>query len=788
MRNNSTRSINPVVLTVMGATGDLATHKIIPSLWRLFLQGRLPEGFAVIGFARSALSLEEFRGRVRQILKERRGGDGDVERFLSLFSYESGIFDEADAFDALASRIREKEMSWGLCADKLFYLAVPPSHYEAIFKNLARVKLNLPCGGEGRWSRILVEKPFGHDLESSRKLQELLSEYFREEQIYRIDHYLAKEIVEGIIYFRFSNNLFERSWSNAMIERIEIRLLETIGVEERGGFYEPVGAFRDVGQNHLLEMLAAITMEYPPDMAPSTIRRNRASVLQSLKGWTDEQVRKDTYRAQYRGYREIKDVNPGSDTETYFALSTELTHPLWKGVPIYLEAGKRCAEARKEIVVTLKHPPACLLCEPGRHTRNQVIFQMEPSDRIVIRFWSKKPGYERALEERSFSFFLYEKEDRSQYVEEYAKLLHAAMAGDQTLFASGDEVEALWKFADPVLKGWESGIVPLDSYEAGTTPTESLLSRDEQISPESSGHKEIGLVGLGKMGANLARRMAEKKWSVVGYNISPEPTRVLAGEKIIEPAFSLVELAQKLSSPRVVWLMVPAGKAVEESLFGKGGLAGLLSPGDTVIDGGNSFYKDSIRRAEELEKRGILFVDVGVSGGPVGALNGPSLMIGGQKQAFEMLEPLFRDLAPEGGCRFFGGYGAGHFIKMIHNGIEYGMMQAIAEGFTILKEAPYRLNLADVADVYNHGSVIESRLMGWLKEAFELFGDDLASVSGSVGHTGEGKWTVDVAREKGVAARVIELAHEFRVESERNPSYAGKILTALRNRFGRHAL
>lgn len=371
-------------------------------------------------------------------------------------------------------------------------------------------------------------------------------------------------------------------------------------------------------------------------------------------------------------------------------------------MPIFLEAGKRCAEARKEIVVTLKHPPVCLLCEPGRHTRNQVIFQMEPSDRITIRFWSKKPGYERALEERSFSFFLYEKEDRSQYVEEYAKLLHAAMTGDQTLFASNDEVEALWKFANPVLEGWERGLVPLESYEPGTTPTGSLLSRGEQISPESHEHKEIGLVGLGKMGANLARRMAEKEWRVAGYNISPEPTRTLEGEKVIEPAFSLTELVKKLSPPRVVWLMVPAGEAVEESLFGKGGLADLLSPGDIIIDGGNSFYRDTIRRAEGLEKRGIRFLDVGVSGGPGGARSGPSLMIGGRK------------------------------------------------------------------------------------EAFELFGDNLASVSGSVGHTGEGKWTIDVAREKGVAAKVIELAHEFRVESEKNPSYAGKILTALRNQFGGH--
>jgi 6-phosphogluconate dehydrogenase len=212
----------------------------------------------------------------------------------------------------------------------------------------------------------------------------------------------------------------------------------------------------------------------------------------------------------------------------------------------------------------------------------------------------------------------------------------------------------------------------------------------------------------------------------------------------------------------------------------------FLDKGDTVIDGGNSPYKESMKRAKELEERGIYFLDVGVSGGPGGARNGACIMVGGRKEIYKMFKNLFRDVSVRGGYRFIGKSGAGHFVKMIHNGIEYGMMQVIAEGFSIMKASPFDLDLMTVAEIYNHRSVIESRLVSWLKKAFEQYGEDLESVAGSVGQTGEGTWTVEVARELGVPAPFIEGALSFRIESQKNPSYTGRILSALRNQFGGH--
>ena len=229
--------------------------------------------------------------------------------------------------------------------------------------------------------------------------------------------------------------------------------------------------------------------------------------------------------------------------------------------------------------------------------------------------------------------------------------------------------------------------------------------------------------------------------------------------------------------------MIKSGEAVDEMISEVGK---YLKKGDIIIDGGNSFYKDSIRRHADLRRRGIGFLDVGVSGGPSGARNGPALMIGGDKKVFEKIEPLFRDLARENGYQFFEGAGAGHFVKMIHNGIEYGMMQAIGEGFNILKNSSYKLDLKKVSDIYNNGSVIESRLIDWMKKAFELRGEGLEKVSGSVAHTGEGEWTVQTAKELGLEAKIIKESFKFRVLSEKNPSYTGKIVSALREQFGGH--
>lgn len=300
-------------------------------------------------------------------------------------------------------------------------------------------------------------------------------------------------------------------------------------------------------------------------------------------------------------------------------------------------------------------------------------------------------------------------------------------------------------------------------------------------------NKELAIVGLGKMGANMARRMTEKGWKVVGIDKNPETAKALESEGV-KPAQSYAEMAAALKQQRIAWLLVPAGEAVDEALFAPGGIAESFSPGDVVIDGGNSFYKDAAPRAERLKEKGIHFIDVGTSGGPAGARNGACLMIGGSKEGFENIEPLFKDFAREGGYQFFEGAGAGHFVKMVHNGIEYGMMQALGEGFEVLEKSPFNIDLPRAANIYNNGSVIDSRLVGWLESAFKDHGPALDGVSSTVSHTGEGEWTVKTAEELGVEVPVIKDSFEFRVKSKENPRYAGKVVSALLEQFGGHSV
>ena len=294
---------------------------------------------------------------------------------------------------------------------------------------------------------------------------------------------------------------------------------------------------------------------------------------------------------------------------------------------------------------------------------------------------------------------------------------------------------------------------------------------------------QLGYVGLGKMGKNMVLRLLEKGHEVVVWNRSPEPRREVAKAGAIA-AESVEELVQKLRIPRLVWLMLPAGE-VTQTMIDQ--LAELLASGDTVVDGANSFYKDSIRRAKQLSTKGIRFVDAGISGGPEGARHGACVMIGGEERDFKKLEPFIRDVAAHDAYQFFPGHGAGHFVKMVHNGIEYGMMQAIAEGFNILKSAKgFKIDLLKAADIYNHRSVIDSRLIDWLQDAYEQHGTGLENISGAAAESGEGTWTVETAKELGVDVPIIEGSLQFRLDSEKHPSYIGKVVSALRHQYGGH--
>jgi len=292
---------------------------------------------------------------------------------------------------------------------------------------------------------------------------------------------------------------------------------------------------------------------------------------------------------------------------------------------------------------------------------------------------------------------------------------------------------------------------------------------------------KLGYVGLGKMGFNMVERLLEKGHDVVAFDRNADAVQEVKN-KGGRPADTLASLVAALPPSRLVWLMVPH-QAVDIVLKE---LAPLLARGDVVVDGGNSPYKETIRRARELEARGIDFLDAGVSGGPAGARNGACIMAGGRKEAYQKCEALFSDLAVPGGLGYMGRSGAGHFVKMVHNGIEYGMMQALAEGFAVMKASDFRLDLTKIADVYNHRSVIESRLVGWLESAFLQYGEDLAEISGSTAQSGEGLWTVEAGKELGVPTPIIGAALDFRTRSQEHPSYTGKVLSAMRNQFGGH--
>jgi 6-phosphogluconate dehydrogenase len=292
---------------------------------------------------------------------------------------------------------------------------------------------------------------------------------------------------------------------------------------------------------------------------------------------------------------------------------------------------------------------------------------------------------------------------------------------------------------------------------------------------------KLGYVGLGKMGFNMVELLLEKGHNVVVFDTNKEAAAAIS-KKGASPAIDLKSMASALSAPRLIWLMIPyqaVGAVIRE-------LTPFLNEGDSIIDGGNSPYKESMNRSTELGARGIDFLDVGVSGGPGGARNGACLMIGGKREVYEKFENLFIDLSAGHGYGYMGRAGAGHFVKMVHNGIEYGMMQAIAEGFSVMKASSFDLDLIKVAEVYSHRSVIESRLVGWLKDAFEKYGKDLAEISGSVSQSGEGLWTVEAAKEMGVPVPIIEGAFNFRIQSQGNPSFTGQIVSALRNQFGGH--
>lgn len=453
--------------------------KIAPALWHLWRKKNLPLNSQIIGVARRSLSDLVFRKQIAKSLDKVEGriGQKDLDKFLNLFSYHQGNFNNLEDWGKLGKRLGQLDREWQVCANKLFYIATPPTLYRTIFENLAHSGIAKPCGTEEGWTRIIVEKPFGHDLKTAEELDNLLGKLFREDQIYRLDHYLAKEMIQNILAFRFSNNLLEDSWNRKYVERIDVRLLEKEGVEGRGDTYDPVGALKDVGQNHLLQMLSLVTMDNPKEFAPIPIRKKRLEIFQKLQRINLDAVAKHTTRGQYKGYRKVGGVKPKSTTETHFKIKTHINSARWRGVPIYLESGKRIEKNRKEIIITFR-PPEYLLCPPGDVIlNNKIIFSLEPTEKIIIQFWAKKPGLKMELERRTFRFSYRRSHDKDEKAEEYEKLILDCLAGDQTLYVSTQEVRAMWRFIDPIIEGWQRRSTSLEFYQPDSN---EILDRARQ--------------------------------------------------------------------------------------------------------------------------------------------------------------------------------------------------------------------------------------------------------------------------------------------------------------------
>lgn len=477
-KNPDLKITDPAIFVIFGTTGDLAKKKLIPAIFDLYRKGVLPDRFRFLGVARRPLSEEEFKEYVRAavLAANRRHQPRELAAFLRLVAYQKADFIAAEDYAAIAQKLHGIDKALKACTNKLFHLAVPPDSYATIVEHIARSGLNMVCRDEEeKWTRLLIEKPFGRDLATARQLDRQLAKLFKEEQIFRIDHYLGKETMQNILAFRFSNSLFEPIWNREYIERIEIKMLETEDVSHRINFYNGVGALRDVGQNHMLQMLAAVAMENPVTLDATIIRNNRTAIFKQLKRMPARDIAHYAVRGQYRGYQQEKENRKRSDTETYFQLKTFINNRRWKGVPFYLESGKALKEASTTAKVYFKQAKTCFECDiDDERPRNVLTFRIQPDEGITVCFWAKEPGLTMKMHERELAFDFHNGASDDPLPDAYEHLIYDAIRGDQTLFASTAEEVASWQYITPILEHWKN--IPLQAYPKGSAGPKNKLS------------------------------------------------------------------------------------------------------------------------------------------------------------------------------------------------------------------------------------------------------------------------------------------------------------------------
>ncbi len=469
--------MSPFVLVLFGATGDLARNKLLPALFSLFKAGQLPKDFFIFGFARRDLSEAEFHSLFTKLSSDPLWND-----FTKHLFYQQGQFAEEAGYLTLIDRLKKLDDNMGACITRLFYLATPPDNYETILDLLHSTELSEGCGqGSNKWTRIIIEKPFGRDLETAKLLDAKLAKIFEERQIFRVDHYLGKDTVQNIIAFRFANGMFEPVWNNHYIDHVQVTISEENGIANRGKFYDGVGNLRDVAQNHLLQLVASVVMEQPKSFTKVDVRDVRAQAIKAIQCISPEKVSEDVVRGQYKSYRQERDVSPDSTTESFVAMKFFIDTPRFKGVPFYARAGKKMKKDVVEISIVFIQTCHILFKEAGcPEIGNVLTIRIQPDEGITMRVIAKKPGTKLALETVNMKLS-YEHEFGVKGTDAYEKILIDILTGDQMLFNRSDELASSWEFITKILQGWEEHNPKLYSYEdnsQGPKEADELIEKD----------------------------------------------------------------------------------------------------------------------------------------------------------------------------------------------------------------------------------------------------------------------------------------------------------------------
>ena len=471
----------PVSIVIFGASGDLTQRKLMPSLFNLYRKGRMPKQFRIVGYGNTAFSDEKFRTHLEEGMKEFASFEYTEEEwgnFVSNVTYQQGRYTDLADFKKLGSFLKSWEISSG---NRIYYMATPPGVFPNIVDLLGLTDQLAEYNG---WRRVVIEKPFGTDLESARSLNEQIHKALSERQIYRIDHYLGKETVQNILVSRFANTIFEPLWNRNYIDHVEITVAEQVGVEHRARFYDHVGVLRDMFQNHLLQLVALVAMEPPVSFDATALRNEKVKVLSAIQPMKEEDVPHKTVLGQYRGYREEEGVKPDSRTPTYAALKLQIDNWRWQGVPFYLRSGKCLKEKLSQITIEFKEPPHLLFPNAKEHmTPNMLVLYLQPDEGIHLRFEAKVPDTVAKMRSVDMEFHYADSFGKTAIPESYERLLLDALNGDPSLFTRADEVETAWALIDPIIQAWESQNKLPAFYEPGSwgpKEADELLARDNR--------------------------------------------------------------------------------------------------------------------------------------------------------------------------------------------------------------------------------------------------------------------------------------------------------------------